>query len=327
MKIPTIFYMNNCKIIQELYKKDIPAMERYAISVGNGKIIYIALKNPFSFSYYEKIVCDALYSIWQYQRYEMLTKERKQESVIITPTQVLACMSGKKNIRMRQGNSEKEEKLIEIMENLSHADLAIMWEEEMKDRHIEGVSPVIAGKMLPIQRIDGTKKFKLDLKRTLPLYEYASTIHQMIRIPERMLYCGPKILEDGMRISPLRLSNTDEVIQLKHILLQRIEMLRNEKNGFYNRSIRYYYPSHKTSGKMDGIFSLMNIKEENYNSASAWSNKKQALHKQIRKILDYYCAIGYLESYKDVGEIEGHIRRKGIIGIDIVGEIKNPDEI
>ena len=308
MKIPTIFYMNNCKIIQELYKKDIPAMERYAISVGNGKIIYIALKNPFSFSYYEKIVCDALYSIWQYQRYEMLTKERKQESVIITPTQVLACMSGKKNIRMRQGNSEKEEKLIEIMENLSHADLAIMWEEEMKDRHIEGVSPVIAGKMLPIQRIDGTKKFKLDLKRTLPLYEYASTIHQM-------------------RISPLRLSNTDEVIQLKHILLQRIEMLRNEKNGFHNRSIRYYYPSHKTSGKMDGIFSLMNIKEENYNSASAWSNKKQALHKQIRKILDYYCAIGYLESYKDVGEIEGHIRRKGIIGIDIVGEIKNPDEI
>lgn len=323
MRIPLTFYMNNCKVIQELYKKEIPALEKVAISVGNGSTVYLARKENFPFSYYEKIVCDAVYSIWQSRRYELLTGKRREETGFLTPTEVLACMSGKSNIRIKKeapGVSEKEERLVKILDTLSCADIAIFWEEEREERQITGVSSVFAGKMLPLKRVEGTKKFRLNLMVGLPLYEYASAIHQMIRIPEKLLSCPAEQMEDGHIIPALVLPNTDEVIQLKHILLQRIEILRNEKNGFHNGSIRYYYPSHKKAGTVDGIFALMKIYEEDYGSASAWSNRKQALHRQVRKILDYYCSIGYLEGYKDAGEVEGHMRRKGIIGVDIIGE-------
>lgn len=313
MKIPNFFYMNNCKVMQELYKREIPAMKRVPISVGGENTIYIAIKSAFQFSYFDKIVCDAVYSIWQFHRNDVMFNERKKDKVTITPTEVIACMTGKENIRLRN-----EEKIVEILDRLSRADVAIIWEEEMKARNIEGIPSVIAAKMLPIERVEGGRKFKMNLSIGLPLYEYASAVHQMIRIPENMLSCGPVQIEDEIVIPALGLPNTDEVIQLKHILLQRIEMLKNEKNRFNNHSIRYYYPSHKRAGCMDGIFALMNIREEDYASASAWSNRKQTLHKQVMKILDYYCSVGYIDSYKDAGEVEGHIRRKGIVGVDII---------
>ena len=66
---PTIFYMNNCKLMQQLYKEEFPPMERQKVTVGKERAVYFAVKENFTFSYYEKILCDAVYSIWVLYRY------------------------------------------------------------------------------------------------------------------------------------------------------------------------------------------------------------------------------------------------------------------
>lgn len=42
--------------------------------------------------------------------------------------------------------------------------------------------------------------------------------------------------------------------------------------------------------------------------------------------MDYYRAIGYVESYEDAGMREGKNRRSGIVGINITGKIGADNE-
>lgn len=329
---PIIFYMNNCKLMQQLYKEEFPPMEKQKIGVGKNQAVYFAVKENFTFSYYEKILCDAVYSIWVLYRSlrNSVEKYEEKQEITFTVRDVLACMSGKDDIRIRKakdGQKGKEERLIESLEKLGKADIGIWWEEERKERKITGVSPVIAGKFLPVRRIGDTGKFRLNLDAGLPVYEYAAALHQMIRIPEMLLSCGNLELENGATIPALTLQNSDETLMLKHQIIQRMELLRNEKNRFTNRKIRYYYESHRKEGDVDGLFATMGIRKEQFASDSAWANKKQALDRQVHAILDYYCNIGYLESYVDAGIGKGRKRRAGVIGVDLEGVIRDPMEI
>ncbi len=326
---PTIFYMNNCKLMQQLYKEEFPPMEKQKIGVGKNQAVYFAVKENFTFSYYEKILCDAVYSIWVLYRSlrNSVEKYEGKQEITFTARDVLACMSGKDDIRIRKakdGQKGKEERLIESLEKLGKADIGIWWEEERKERKITGISPVIAGKFLPVKRIGDTGKFRLNLEAGLPVYEYAAALHQMIRIPEMLLSCGNLELENGETIPALTLQNSDETLMLKHQIIQRLELLRNEKNRFTNRKIRYYYESHRKDGDVDGLFATMGIRKEQFASDSAWANKKQALDRQVHAILDYYCNIGYLENYVDAGIGKGRKRRAGVTGVDLEGVIKDP---
>lgn len=315
--------------MQQLYKEEFPPMEKQKVTVGKERAVYFAVKENFTFSYYEKILCDAVYSIWVLYRSlrNSVEKYEGKQEITFTARDVLACMSGKDDIRIRKakdGQKGKEERLIESLEKLGKADIGIWWEEERKERKITGVSPVIAGKFLPIRRIDGTGKFRLNLDVGLPVYEYAAALHQMIRIPEMLLSCGNLELENGETISALTLQNSDETLMLKHQIIQRLELLRNEKNRFTNRKIRYYYESHRKDGDVDGLFATMGIRKEQFASDSAWANKKQALDRQVHAMLDYYCNIGYLENYVDAGIGKGRKRRAGVTGVDLEGVIKDP---
>ena len=326
---PTIFYMNNCKLMQQLYEEEFPPMEKQKVTVGKERAVYFAVKENFTFSYYEKILCDAVYSIWVLYRYlrDSVEKYEGRREMTFTVTDVLACMSGKDDIRIRKtkdGRPGKEERLIESLEKLGKADIGIWWEEERKERKLTGVSPVIAGKFLPIRRIDGTGKFRLNLDVGLPVYEYAAALHQMIRIPKLILSCEEWKNEKGEKIPALTLQNSDEILMLKHQIVQRLELLRNEKNRFTNRKIRYYYESHRKEGNVDGLFATMGIRKEQFASDSAWANKKQALDRQVHAMLDYYCNIGYLGNYVDAGIGKGRTRRAGVIGVDLEGVIKDP---
>ena len=77
---------------------------------------------------------------------------------------------------------------------------------------------------------------------------------------------------------------------------------------------------------MEGILPLMGILQNQYASDSSWSNKKQDIHKKVCRIMDYYRAIGYVESYEDAGMREGKNRRSGIVGINITGKIGADNE-
>ena len=71
MELSKKFYINNCKVMQELYKKNIPAKKLQEVQVGNEKkpiICKFALRQSLEFTYFDKIVCDAVYTIWLFHQ-------------------------------------------------------------------------------------------------------------------------------------------------------------------------------------------------------------------------------------------------------------------
>lgn len=332
MELSKKFYINNCKVMQELYKKNIPAKKLQEVQVGNEKkpiICKFALRQSLEFTYFDKIVCDAVYTIWLFHQNNV--SQKGKGFMILRPSEVLGFMSGARNIRARKTASEesvtgsREARIIATLEKLGNTEIAIDWKQDLEVRKLKKESPRIGGPMIPVKRIEGTNHFKLNLDWPLPLYYYASKLNQIINIPMEYLTCGK--WENGEQTIPaLKLANTDEVIMLKHILLQRLEMIRNSKNNFRNVSIRYYYLSHKKAGVVEGILPLMGILQNQYASDSSWSNKKQDIHKKVCRIMDYYRAIGYVESYEDAGMREGKNRRSGIVGINITGKIGADNE-
>ena len=145
MNRPDRFYMNNCKIAQELYKKKIPAMKKQRVDVGNGCLVSYAVKTGSSMTWLEKLLCDAVYTLWLTRRFERQGILRG--TVTITVTELLACMSGSGTIRIRQaepGSISKEQRLADSLERLGQMDIAIWWEEEIERRRLTDVPEVLA---------------------------------------------------------------------------------------------------------------------------------------------------------------------------------------
>lgn len=136
--------------------------------------------------------------------------------------------------------------------------------------------------------------------RALPVYQYAETIRQIIPGAERIDQSIWEWLEK------LEFSSTDEVIQLKRILIQRLEIMGNTRNNTNGQRIRYY-----GNGKEDGILPLIGIRKENFSMESTvsaktgrektesrgWKNKVHDVDKKVCQILDAYKECGYIEDY------------------------------
>lgn len=318
-KLPKMFYINNCNIANTLYKtghieKDCPLK----ILVSSEKKIYstISSMQEFDFSFYDKIVCDAVCTIWAFHQRDI------DRTLSISPSNVLAVMTGKEKIRARQGNSssKRENKIMEILERLGSTEIAIHCEEEIKSRKLKNEEEIpdspICGTILPIKRAANSRKFELDLNTPPPLYFYASKVNrQIINIRMELITC-----------ENLKHTNTDNIIMLKHFLLQRIAVIGNQKNNYRNKKISYMHSSQKKNEEPAGLFSIMGI-DRGQHSSSSWSNKKQALHKSVCALLDYYKEIGYIWGYTDTAVKEGCKRRSIIEGIIIEGHVRPQKEL
>lgn len=97
---------------------------------------------------------------------------------------------------------------------------------------------------------------------------------------------GKKLLEN------VKFSSTDEMILLKRILIQRLEIMRNSRNNADGRRIRYY------AMKADeGILPMADIRRENFEQdirfvsdrgkvrfeSRGWKNKVHAVNKNCAR--------------------------------------------
>lgn len=355
------YYINNCKIADLLRKGDISFCESldskdcYSIDVGGSrsgnKSIYTQLgiklcdgalqetdteeTDAMEIDYFDMIVADTIYSLW------------KNECEIITPLDIYRFMAGDPDRTISASNRDK---IINSVDKLASIDIIIGCKDEMEKRNV-GIDR-FEGKFLicdklekegayePVRTGEKARKNKsivrYYIKDKMPLYNYMEYTRQIIGVPIDLLDINENTncTDDSKR---KRKNDTQEVVMLKHILIRRIEVMRNSKNNSPDRRISFIRRNSVGQRKYSGILPLMGISREydfggnvksngatgignkkEYYTTSAWAHKKQQVIGHIIDILDSFKKIGYIEDYEL--EKKGDNNVKNII---IKGEIKS----
>ena len=303
-------YCSNTKIANTIRERDDLCGNCNRINVGGPNK---QMENTFAItktlSCFDCDVADAIYTLY------------RNGYSTFTPGQVLRTMSGdyKQTITV-----QKKKDIIDSINKLRKTEIMITCEEEFRVRKqkFDGENAYeLEGKYLLATWHEKAKCFEmkkeLPLEVLMPLYRYTELNTQMISFPINLLSCGDSSGE--------KISNTKENILIKRYLIRRIEIMRvkGERKTNNNiikrdRSIIYVRRSHKER-KDVGLLPTIGVYDTKTKSELYWKRKIHNVHETVKKILDYYCAIGYIEGYE---EVRGDYNR--ITGVQIVGEIENP---
>lgn len=344
MKIPDNIYMNICKVFQEIYKNKFELNELNIANVGSrGKNMTCRYRitipeemQNVTFSYYDAVVYDAVYTLY------------RANCSKFTLTDLIRVMSGDERVRFYRTKDKvqkREQRLRDSLEKLRNATITIDYSEEVQMRELkdEKGKPLeegfVADYLVPVAVEKNGKAYWFLEGRELPVYKYAEDIGQMISVPRELL--DPAVLlktmfpdpefqdsEEGKKLlENVKFSSTDEMILLKRILLQRLEIMRNSRNSADGRRIRYY-----SVKKEEGILPMAGIYRENFEQdirfvsdrgkvrfeSRGWKNKVHAVNKKLCAILDIYKKCGYVTEY----ELLRNEPRSLVRGLEILGEIK-----
>lgn len=300
MRLPDNIYLNNCKIFHQLYKNKFTLDVVNTVHVGskgsNMKCKYqvITATKDVVFSYYDAVVLDAIYTIY------------KMDYSKFTLTDLIRVMAVDEKVRFyctKDGIQKREQRLRDCVHRLMYTSIIIDYSEEVKLRELKDddgkpLKGEIQDYLAPIVEEENGRVFWFLEGRELPIYKYAESIRQIICVPREML----SLVDLG-----LNFSNTDEIILLKRILLQRLEIMKNSKNNMDGRTIRYYGIKPE-----EGIFPMADIHKENFAKeekfvsdrgtvrfeSRSWKNKVHTINQKICAILDAYKKCGYLADYK-----------------------------
>lgn len=360
-RLPGRFYINNCKLIQSFYKQsDFAPCQKLTVNVTNAehpKTCTVFVRQKLHFDYYDKIVCDAVSTLWMYYKSSNL----KNDQVKINVNAVLACMSGNDTIRLKKGatSSKRESHLIDILEKLGNTEICIDQRKELslrKSSDIGGIQGVYSGYILPVKRMAHTNDFLLDLTKEPPFYAYASNKNQVISLKMQYLTCKEELpkAQKGKKEDiaftgnaekaanagaageankgskehqrkEIRLpSNTDDVLQIKHLLNQRLQIMRHANNKMHGSTIKYYYASHDVKEAYEGFCTVIGITRERFASDTSFYNRIRQIHKYVTTLLDYYVSIGYIKGYTETKAEKG----KRITGVKIeFDKSVKPDDV
>lgn len=343
MKIPDNIYMNICKVFQEIYKNKFELNELNIANVGSrGKNMTCRYRitipeemQSVTFSYYDAVVYDAVYTLY------------RANCSKFTLTDLIRVMSGDERVRFYRTKDKvqkREQRLRDSLEKLRNATITIDYSEEvqmrdLKDEKGKPLEGFVADYLVPVAVEKNGKAYWFLEGRELPVYKYAEDIGQMISVPRELLdpvallktmFPDPEFQdsEEGKKLlENVKFSSTDEMILLKRILLQRLEIMRNSRNSADGRRIRYY-----SVKKEEGILPMAGIYRENFEQdirfvsdrgkvrfeSRGWKNKVHAVNKKLCAILDIYKKCGYVTEY----ELLRNEPRSLVRGLEILGEIK-----
>lgn len=359
MQIPDNCYMNICKVFQEIYKNKFEYDTINHTEVGSRNrsmnCQYMVVPpndaSDHSFSYYDAVVYDAVYTIYR-------TNTPK-----FTLTDLIRVMAGDEQIRFYATKSciqKREQRLRDSMYRLMHTSITIDYSDEVQKRNLVDetgapLSGFITDYLLPVAADTDGRVFWFLEDRELPLYRYAQDIRQIIQFPKELLapttllqtlfpeYLSESDLQssgnDADRafaeeiqhlVRRLNFSSTDELMLLKHLLIQRLEIIGNSKNKINKSRIRYY-----GTGLDDGIFPMAGIRRENFaqtepftsdrgkirSESRGWKNKVHTVNEKLCAILDAYKVCGYITDYT----LLRNEPRSLVRGIEILGTITKPD--
>lgn len=229
--------------------------------------------------------------------------------------QVLKALSGDSGQTVTE---QKAREIRESLERLMAADIEIDCTEEMRERDKIGPHEerILKGKFLtlvPAGRKDGrTPRYEFPNSRQgpMPLYDYAELSGQIISFPQALLAVEG---ENGRK-----LSDTEENIMVKRLLVARLEAFRNPKGrarGNMNK-IRYM---NRESGRETGLFPDLGIGGET--DPTVRRAKSRKLHATVKKILDHYGRIGYITGYTEIKD------KNGVNGVDVDERVADPQTL
>ena len=224
-------------------------------------------------------------------------------------------------------SKEKAERFAKEIEKLRHTRITINYEAEAREKNADDEGYIENEPLLPLEKI-GKSKYKFIEKP--PLYRYAEINSQVISVPERLYYCGNTV------------RNTERNFLIKYALLHELEVMRfvttgrNKYNKKYSKdSIMYFEKSDRRSEPDGGLLTEIDwcIDENESDTIKSESEIEEKLStvaglhtinditETVKRVLDYYVIIGYIEGY----EILRRNRKGAVTGIKIKGEIKYPD--
>lgn len=295
-KEPQVSYINNTKIANEIRAekaKTNSSNECIISSRDQDKKIVTTYKITKSLSRFDCDVADAVYSIY------------KRGASEISLRSILHELSGDNSQTLNQSYKNEIES---SLNKLISTDIEINCTEEMRERKVIGEDEFksFSGKFLHLISSDKKKghyyfKPRTPLKMIMPLYAYAESARQIIRFPSYLLNLQKAV------------SDTKENITIKRFLIQRFEIIRNDKNNFKIKNnikkIKCSISVDKTGGESICSYCGVNISSSDYKSETAWKNKYKTVQKNVVKILRFYKKSGYINFFSedDNGAVVGNI--------------------
>ena len=291
---PTVLYINLSKLAADIRTTTFtPPAKKISLPVDRHKTkIYYAINinKPVevSFCYFDFVVSDALYSLYQAKKATDLSKD----SVVVSLGEILRIMSGHPNQTL---TATKKNMLRASIEKLMSTHIIIDFSNELKQRNIESTEKCIEGFLAPleVEKTDSSgEALSYRFVGEMPLYRYASNVNRQIaRFPVEL-----------MRTSK---SDTIEAIEIKHYLIRRLERLRNPKNRVSQPKISYIWNEKTNPNGTNGLLSEVGIirGKPHFASLPEWRQKVCSVDKTVRSILDDFKAKNYIYGYDSYDDI------------------------
>lgn len=212
---------------------------------------------------YDKQIMNMVYSLYL------------EDRDYFTPSDIANKMDGTVNKRI---SPDRVDKIVGRLEKMRTVLITIDCSKEFANRNLipKGTTAKFKGYLMPIEEVEvtapnGRKIHAYHLIKAMELYEYASKINQIIKMPTSVIRNNKK-MPDG-----------DTVAILRNYLYMRISTIKNAKASMNSRRIRY-----------DTLFDLLGLKPQNYHN---WRKKYSAVRHMILKIMSQFQANGLITSF------------------------------
>lgn len=270
------FYMNNCKIANELRKyRDLAGcINQVSLSGERGR------KPSDCADYAEYFISENLTYL------DMVTANAVYTLMVSSPAQTTfqadrigQIMAGKTGWRVpKRMKSDLEARI----QKLAGTKIYILADH---DHQVE--QDLYEGMFLPVEweTIGENVKFRFLSEKQMPLYQYAEHHRQLIEVPF-------SLLQDDQGDHRVQHNNTERMLALRHYLLQELEILLYENNKVKEQQIRLLKKDRE--GNELGLLWLLGIAEDT--SVKDPTAVAKRLQKSIRQLLDNWQKCGYLKS-------------------------------
>lgn len=276
------FFMNNCKIANELRKyRDLAGYINRTVVSGE------KVKNPSdaadyadyvisqNLTYLDMVVSNAAYSLMKYT----------SGQASFTAETIGCIMAG--NLQGRVAPARQAE-LERRLQKLAETKIYILAEH---DHQVE--QDLYEGIFLPIVWEQSGKRLRFHFlpEKQMPLYQYGEDHRQILKVPFYRLLDEGK----GGQYPIVHLNNNNQTLLLRHYLIQELEVLRYQGNKRDKTPIHLLRKDDE--GNEWGLLWILGLSE-----APAGSTKKnlkataRTVQNTICQLLDNWEKTGYLES-------------------------------
>jgi hypothetical protein len=159
---------------------------------------------------------------------------------------------------------------------------------------------VIEGTLMPVttkirkSKVKHRNKTVYEILTKPVLYDYAEQLGRIIKVPTSVLAI------DGIR-------EDDDFLAIKQQLVKEIMIMKNTKNKYVNRMIKYEW----ANGDRGGFAERVGLKKENYSNDIQWNKRKVKLTNQLKVIFEHLISVKFIKGYEPIKD------GKSVVGFEI----------